>query len=526
MKTYSKSISSFGKYAEIFLIIFFLAFSVLVVLQQANPALNKLGRDAGAFAYIGSHIIRGHAPYIAAWDSKPPGVFLINALGLWLGRGTRWGIWFVEFLSLFGATLAGFLGLQKRFGSGIALISSAIWLYGLNSILIGGNFTEEYSLLYGFLALFLFSISLENKKSLWLYMGIGISIGCSFLFRPNNIGVQVSIVLTIIILEVFEKQYLDLIKKLIAIGLSALLPISAMTVYLLSKGALQDFWNASFIYNFSYTGGGFNLAGAFASGLSRLGFPVGFALIGFMMAVLAIGARLKNKEPLDPIFLWIILNGVVENMLSALSGRNYEHYFINWLPLIAFASALSIYQALPSFTTWVNKHSTTFSLIALLVFGLFFIKVPGEFWQSAQPILFHRSANIQFTDLVAEYVNIHTNSDQTVLVWGGQAGINFLAQRDSPTPYLFYPLYVPSKSTDEMSEDFYNTIVSNPPALIVDGSTYDPNQLIPLSTISPLLWLKEHRIYNTPYLIEVLRFVRENYTLVDTVVDTDIYHFK
>lgn len=68
-----------------------IVFAALIVLQQANPALNKLGRDAGAFMYIGSRILRGDAPYLAAWDSKPPGTFLMSAAGLWLGHGTRWG---------------------------------------------------------------------------------------------------------------------------------------------------------------------------------------------------------------------------------------------------------------------------------------------------------------------------------------------------------------------------------------------------------------------------------------------------
>ena len=73
-----------------------LVFSVLLVLQQANPARSKLGRDSGAYIYIGSHILRGEPPYLTAWDSKPPGIFLLDAVGLWLGKGTRWGIWLIS----------------------------------------------------------------------------------------------------------------------------------------------------------------------------------------------------------------------------------------------------------------------------------------------------------------------------------------------------------------------------------------------------------------------------------------------
>lgn len=272
-----------------------LVFAALIVLQQANPALNKLGRDSGTFAYIGSLVLRGDAPYLTAWDSKPPGTFLINAAGLWLGRGTRWGPWFIEFISLSAAAIFGFLAMRKQFGVGVAaLLASMIWLYGLNGILIGGNLTEEYSLFFGFLSIFLFSLSLNKEKNTWLDVGIGLCAGSSFIFRPNNMGVQISIVLTMMVLMLMARQYVALFKRLIVIGVGALLPLGILAIYLVSKGALQAFWEASFLYNFSYAGGhGFNLVSSFASGLSQIGFSAGIALFGLSVALIEVGSRSK-----------------------------------------------------------------------------------------------------------------------------------------------------------------------------------------------------------------------------------------
>jgi hypothetical protein len=290
---------------------------------------------------------------------------------------------------------------------------------------------------------------------------------------------------------------------------------------------LQAFWGATILYNFSYAGGHhFNPFSSFASGLSQLGFSAGAALFGLLAAGIEAGSQIKVREKISPILLWITLDAIIETMFSGLSGRNYEHYFINWLPFVAFASALLILRALPKFVEWTQKRTLVFLFIFAAVFGLYFNDVPGEFWKSIHPLLFDRSVPTQHVDLVAEYVNVNTTSDQTVLVWGGQAGINFLSQRDSPTRYLFYPLYVPSNMTDQMSEDFYKTLVAHPPTLVVDGSSYDPNQLIPLSTASPLTWLSDLGLYNTPYLLETLKFVRENYVLVDNVNGVDIYRLK
>ena len=64
-----------------------LALFVLLVLDAANPVTNLPTRDGGTYLYAGRLILRGELPYINIWDNKPPAIYYINALGLWLGRG-------------------------------------------------------------------------------------------------------------------------------------------------------------------------------------------------------------------------------------------------------------------------------------------------------------------------------------------------------------------------------------------------------------------------------------------------------
>ncbi len=201
---------------EYLLIVFILGFSVLIVLQQANPMLSDLGRDAGAFAYIGNQIRHGQILYLDMWDSKPPGIFFINALGLSLIKGSRWGIWVVEylFLSLILLYLDS-LPSKKIFGlvTALPLLLPSFGLYGLNATLKGGDFTEEYSLLFGFFSMFLFVWSLGKPDTVWNDIGIGFCAGSSFLFRLNNIGPQITIVLTICILLLVDGQYMVIFKE-------------------------------------------------------------------------------------------------------------------------------------------------------------------------------------------------------------------------------------------------------------------------------------------------------------------------
>ena len=140
-----------------------LALAVLIVLGQANPLTTRLGRDSGMYAYVASHLERGNTPYVSAWEHKPPGIFFIDALGLAVAEGTRWGIWFVELVSLLIAAIVGYFGLRRFFGQGPALVASLVWLAGLSFVLEGGNFTEEFSLPLHFISLLLFGISLRRR---------------------------------------------------------------------------------------------------------------------------------------------------------------------------------------------------------------------------------------------------------------------------------------------------------------------------------------------------------------------------
>lgn len=61
---------------------------VLLVLVPINPINMPLThRDSGVFLYTGWRILNGEIPYLHVWDHKPPVIFILNALGLFIGGG-------------------------------------------------------------------------------------------------------------------------------------------------------------------------------------------------------------------------------------------------------------------------------------------------------------------------------------------------------------------------------------------------------------------------------------------------------
>lgn len=506
------------------LIVLLLLLAVLIVLNQANPLTTRLGRDSGMYAYVGSHLLQGKTPYLTAWEHKPPAIFFINAAGLWLGGGTRWGIWAVELLFLLGASLTAFEALKRFFGVWPALLACLLWLPGLSLVLEGGNFTEEYSLLFSFAALLLFSRLLRDPESLWLHAALGLVFGLSVLTRPNNAGVPLTIILTELLLVALRRRPLaPTLRGLAATGVGFIVPLAAAAGYFASRGALQAAFDAGFIYNLSY-GGQADFAGAFISGIHNLGFAAGVGLIGLWLAFEGLLGQVRSRA-FDPLLLWLGLDFIVEVALSGLSGLNYPHYFMCWLPWIAVAAALVFERLFASSSQWFQRFSLPVLLAAILALALSSLNTLAVY-AGAFGRLAARTDAVR-SELLPEYVNEHTQPGQTVLVWGGEAGVNFLSGRDAPTAHFQYGILVPSPITDRISLQFYQDLTSHPPAMILDGSLGDSSgDLVPLSTPNPVEWSAAHHQYAPLYLQQFFNFVHTNYIYRTTVARVPVYYLN
>ena len=504
---------------------FFLILLVLSALNQANPLNTTLERDSGMFLYISSSFSKGGLPFITAWDNKPPGIFFINGIALDIGMGTRWGVWLMELLFLSTSTMLGYHLLRKQFGLAPALIGTTVWILGLNRILGGGNFTEEYSLPFGFASLLLWITSEDKRNTAGRDLGIGFCTGCAVLLRPNNIGVQAAIVVTMIAFGIKDGQYRKLILRLVTIGIAAFIPLLFAGLFFASRGAFNEFMQASLLYNLFYTGGNLDPRSSLMGGITGLGFEGGIAFAGYILAVSRI--RIQKEHSSSDLFVtWIAINGVIEVILSGLSGKSYWHYFISWLPVVAASSAYLASRSLSEFCLWSEKHPIRLGVSALLLGLLLFFQVPKEYIRTIDFLRTQREKGIQRADPIAQYIDAHTTSADTVLVWGGQVGINFLSKRESPTPYIFYPLFEPSPFTEHFSAEYFRALRQETPVLIVDGSSFDRGKIVPLDEEDPIRWTVEHGIYANPYLSEVLTFIRQNYSLEKVINEVSIYRRK
>jgi hypothetical protein len=485
----------------------------VMVLSPANPGIAVPGRDYGIFSYIGQQITLGKLPYQDAWDHKPPAIFYIDAFGLWLGHGFRWGIWGMEFLALALSIWLSYYLLKKNWGIFPALFGTAAWLFGLSITLEGGNRTEEFPLPLHFLTILIFLELIKNPRNRICGFILGLTFSISFLFRANNAMVEVALIAALFLIWFFQRQFRIVLEQAIFIGIGVLLPILITCVYFWSQGIFKEMFDGSITYNLLYSGTKFSNESTLRSGIKNLGVLAWIGIIGYLLIVLQSLKQWRAGEKISPLYLFILLGCPFAVAVTDPAKRTYPHYFINWLPYIALLTGIVIYtvQNIFRLDRFLNvvPESITLSgalIIALAVFGLTGLALKNR---DAFVNLIRRTS-VERNSVVSVYARENTRPEEQVLFWGGFPGENFMAHRSSPSPYITYPLLLDTNLSIQYSDQFLVDLIDHPPVLIVDmgyarALYLDPKKRAKqLDSIEPWPYLPSN-------IDAVLKFIDDNY---------------
>ena len=367
--------------------------------------------------------------------------------------------------------------MKKVWGLAPALFGTWAWLWGFNALARGGNFTEDYSLLFSFAAMFLFWLYLERERKRIYPFIIGVTLSFSFLLRANNIGVQLSIVLVIVLTAILDGTYKQSFGDLLWMSLGSLLVFALVAIYFQSLGTLREMVVAGYTYNFFYSSGGLKLdelPRSFTRGVNLLGFIFVIAIIGYVALIEKLPDTFRpSQKLLRSLYFLFLIGWPVEILLSGLSGRNYPHYFICWLPYIGFLSGLLVYALAPTLSERLDTRPSITIFAVIVLFSLLNLATLDQYRTAFTQILTNRSAGVEYVHPVARYVRDNTKPDERVLVWGFQPFINLMAHRQSSTGVLSYPVLIESPYSNELNDRFYRELVENKPVLIVD--MVDPN---------------------------------------------------
>jgi hypothetical protein len=472
------------------------AAALLVVLSVAvlvpnHPAGRDLAEDTGVFFYAAQRLLDGGAPYRDIWDHKPPGVYFVDAAGLALGRET--GVWLVQLAFLVIAALFGFRALRRDFGEVPAFVGCVAWLLALPRLFLAEqvqtSFVEFYALPLQFGSLLL----LKEIPTLGAARAVVIGAlgGVALLFKPTLAGIWIAIGLLTLV-----QRRRDAVAPVVAIAVGALMAIAVVLVWAAVRGVLNEMVDQALAYNRAYAAFApiGERAAAVLVGL-RLTLPSGLALVAVGAWLYAVLTRRTSPTLISVALIAFPL----EIALSTL-GRGYHYYFIPWLPSMAILSAFAaseVRRIVPARMRVVLAAAALLMCVqpTLLVTRLAMTSGDGQ----------SRAA--------AGYIAENTRPDDTVLIWGSHAEVLFLADRLSPTRYVYQYAALATRgyATPAHTLELLGNLERARPVLILDasGSSFVTP---PLDLAGLRAWVSPEPQYAPlPELERVVEFIVANY---------------
>ena len=490
---------------------------VLIVLLPISP-LNMpfVRRDSGVFLYSGWRILNGEVPYRDTWDNKPPVIFYLNAAGLAISGGSRWGVWLIEFVFLSCAALIGFKLLKQIFGRLPALLSSYLWALTLIGIISGGNYATEYTLPMQFACLWLAYESEKKEAYSWRGYLIGVLCGLAFFTKQNTIGIGIAIILHILITRLKPASWKKALVDVSFILLGGLTTLVAIVSMLAVQGVIRQFWEAVFVYNFIYSSTSIlSHVKSIATGMFYLSTLTLLALIGWGVSLLGLKSKkLHIRQELDPgaaTFLPIAsIDLPIEVIMASISGFSFRHYYMSLLPIYAVFAGFGFWMLL-TLRSYPPESRKIKGLLTIFIAAIFFIPVVGASIALIKDTNYVTNRGIEY-EAVTAYIKLHTSEDDTVLLWGAEAEINYSAQRRSPSRFIYQdPLYKVGYTDKAIVEEFLGDIVRNKPRFIID-TNYPYTPIYDFGITSPAIE-------------DMSRFLRAGYELTEEFGPWMVYEY-
>ncbi|MDT2820823.1 hypothetical protein P7H74_03575 [Enterococcus devriesei] len=440
----------------------FMMFVIVVFSFRANPFSKVLnGHDSSMFLYFGRGISDGLVPYKDMLDHKGPILFIIEYFAILIGFGNiSMGIWIVECLFLIGSIIFLFktscLYIESKLVSSVALaFMTPIFILCYD----GGNYSEEFALLFISISFYLFSkVVLQKNVSQLEYVLIGILGAATFFIRINMISLWVVFCLVVLVENLVNKRINLLLKQTCGIFIGGVLVVSIIVILSLFQNNIREMIQQAFIMNFLYSD----------SNTSQK-ITVAFSFIDLLLKtailpMIVIGCAyffVDNKKVQNRVIVILFIYFIMNFLTVILSGRYYTHYLITQFAPIAIFLALSI-----NFITLtiVKQRKKIFAMILLLTMVLpsSVLAIKNYNWRFS----IDESLDVRQTRLIANYIENHSSPQESIYVHDINANIYILSNRYSNSRFFVLPA-VNYENFNELKNEFLRKMQLNPPKFIV-----------------------------------------------------------
>lgn len=461
------------KQAVLRLFLFFaLAAAMPAFLESSGLLRDYPLRDSSVFLYSGQNILSGGIPYRDVWDHKGPLIYYLNALGLWVGNGSRIGVLLLEV----GFILVVFYGLCRQVerqwgllpaaGVGIALLA------GLNQLYDGGNLSEEYALLFQVFSFSVF-LSFRRKPGGSKTVLLGVLAAAGFLLRPNLLSTQATAAGLMLLRPSWQTNKNNKIRRRqVFFGLAAgfLAPVLAVTGYFAIRGAGWDMFDQMIGFNLLYS------SSSETGLIERLWIPfrvmkqlwISLPTLGsLILAAFDLWKQRKNYVP--DLLALASIDLVAGLFIYNLSGKGYKHYFLNLLPAAAILCGYLVWKL-----TQMTPHKWKVKELSLL--GHYGVLLLLAGWMALNsvfylPDILTKIRAVRAAPNPCEYLEQSLNPQDTVLMWGIETPFYISTGLRSPTRYIYQTaLLEPRYAGRERGEEVKAALEYHATSVIIDTS--------------------------------------------------------
>lgn len=448
---------------------------LLIVITAVAVRIRLLGipleRDEGEYAYTGQLILKGVAPYAAAYTMKLPGVSLCFALCMAIfGQsiaGIHLGLLAVNLLT---TTLIYLLG-KKLFDQEAA--SAAAGFYALLAISqhVLGIFAHatHFVVLFSLAGILLLCYTIERERKL-LFFASGLCFGLAFLMKQHA-AILLPFVVYCQLWRQRKRGSGAFAVRSASLLAGAAAPYAAVALWLFNAGVFDKFWFWTVQYASAYaTGNPISTAPAIFFSQIR---PILLAQLPVWILAGGGAAILCSRERRSgsPIML---VGYLIASFVMISPGYYFRsHYFIlvlPWVALLAGYGAASIPGALPRLFLNRSGRSATALVVALAAACCLYAEWEYFFrWSPLEVSRVIYGAN-PFPEAIpiADYLRRNTTESDRIAILGSEPEILFYSGRISATGHIYmYGLMEKHRYADRMQALLIEEIEKTAPKFIV-----------------------------------------------------------
>ena len=493
-----------GKIFKKILLFGILSFVFLNLFSPYTSILNKYyGIDTAQYWVIGKGILQGKMPYVDLFDHKGPIIFLVWALGCFLGNGTKCGILFLQTVSL-TVCLVYMDKLVELFrvGAKKKIIVFLMFFYIFCGTIVEGGLTEEWALPCSIYVIYIacLYIRAQLRIPVWKYAFI---MGSMFAYvggmRVNNavcIGITVLFLGCLLLLQ---HKYKEFIQSVFTFLCGIIVIITPIAIWFLWQKGWDEMIYGSLTYNYVYAVEGLSKS---AEEWIKVFLYEG---ISFLFLIISYIKETKDKclSGADRTEYGFIAVNLIVTGLSCILGYTWQHYFMLYLPCIILVIC-RIFR---------NVDIKKYILIAIT------IVIPFT-WQTARNVgknlLFDVFGYYDATQQeIAKVSNIIPEEDKEY-VWGIEwCSSKWFAINDITPCYKVFDFPAVLSRSGKLYEDTRQMMQKNPPRWILEQPDTDEY----IEGYSE--WLAEN--YD---LIEVLSYDSQEMININQAVNIELWHIK